>query len=405
MIIGEIILVAFRSIRANKLRAALTMLGVIIGVSAVITVVALSTGAQKAVQDRIQAMGANLLTIYPGQSFMGGRASDVRVSLTTDDADALKRDGTLIEAVVPELQRSLPVTYLNVNANTNINGTTANYAKVRHYGVMYGRMFTEGDDASRQRYAVLGSQVPTILNVNPGAIIGRTIQIRGQPFEVIGVLESKGSQGGFGGNPDEQILIPLKTAQYRIFGTDRVRSIAVAIKEGVPLEQGMVDIEGILRREHKIRPGGDNDFQIRNQTEVLATQQQTTQTFSVLLASIAAVSLLVGGIGIMNIMLVSVTERTREIGIRKALGATKSNIMFQFLIESLVLCLAGGGFGILLGYAASSLMSSKFGWNTMVSPTAVGVAFAFSAGVGLFFGLWPARRAATLNTIDALRYE
>jgi putative ABC transport system permease protein len=404
MIIGEIILVAFRSIRANKLRAALTMLGVIIGVSAVITVVALSTGAQKAVEDRIQAMGANLLSIYPGQSFMGGRASDVRVSLTTDDADALKRDGTLLEAVVPELQRNLPVAYLSQNINTNINGTTANYASVRNYKVTHGRMFTEGDDASRQRYAVLGSQVPTMLNVNPGAVIGQTIQIRGQPFEVIGVLESKGSQG-WGGNPDEQILIPLKTAQYRIFGTDRVRSIAVAIKKGVPLEQGMVDIEGILRREHKIRPGGDNDFQIRNQTEVLATQQQTTQTFSVLLASIAAVSLLVGGIGIMNIMLVSVTERTREIGIRKALGATQSNIMFQFLIESLVLCLAGGGLGILLGYAASSVMSSKFGWNTMVSPTAVGVAFAFSAGVGLFFGLWPARRAATLNTIDALRYE
>jgi putative ABC transport system permease protein len=404
MIIGEIILVAFRSIRANKLRAALTMLGVIIGVSAVITVVALSTGAQKAVEERIQAMGANLLSIYPGQSFMGGRASDVRVSLTTDDADALKRDGTLLEAVVPELQRNLPVAYLSQNINTNINGTTANYASVRNYKVTHGRMFTEGDDASRQRYAVLGSQVPTMLNVNPGAVIGQTIQIRGQPFEVIGVLESKGSQG-WGGNPDEQILIPLKTAQYRIFGTDRVRSIAVAIKKGVPLEQGMVDIEGILRREHKIRPGGDNDFQIRNQTEVLATQQQTTQTFSVLLASIAAVSLLVGGIGIMNIMLVSVTERTREIGIRKALGATQSNIMFQFLIESLVLCLAGGGLGILLGYAASSVMSSKFGWNTMVSPTAVGVAFAFSAGVGLFFGLWPARRAATLNTIDALRYE
>ena len=404
MIIGEIILVAFRSIRANKLRAALTMLGVIIGVSAVITVVALSTGAQKAVEERIQAMGANLLSIYPGQSFMGGRASDVRVSLTTDDADALKRDGTLLEAVVPELQRNLPVAYLAQNINTNINGTTSNYASVRNYKVTHGRMFTEGDDASRQRYAVLGSQVPTMLNANPGAVIGQTIQVRGQPFEVIGVLESKGSQG-WGGNPDEQILIPLKTAQYRIFGTDRVRSIAVAIKEGVPLEQGMVDIEGILRREHKIRPGGENDFQIRNQTEVLATQQQTTQTFSVLLASIAAVSLLVGGIGIMNIMLVSVTERTREIGIRKALGATRSNIMFQFLIESLVLCLAGGGLGILLGYGASTVMSSKFGWNTMVSPTAVGVAFAFSAGVGLFFGLWPARRAATLNTIDALRYE
>jgi putative ABC transport system permease protein len=403
MIIGEIIKVAFQSIRANKLRAALTMLGVIIGVAAVITVVAMSTGAQKAVEERIQALGANLLSIYPGQSFMMGRASDVRVSLTTDDADALARDGQFIEAVVPELQRSLPVTYVNQNLNVNITGTTPNFPTVKHTKITHGRMFSDGDNGARQRYAVLGAGVPTLLNVNPGAIIGQTVDIRGQPFEVIGVLEPKGSQGWM--NPDEQILIPLKTAQYRIFGTDRVRSITVAIKEGVPLDQGMVDIERILRREHKVRPGGDNDFQIRNQTEILATQQETTQTFSVLLASIAAVSLLVGGIGIMNIMLVSVTERTREIGIRKALGATKFNILFQFLVEAVVLCLAGGALGILLGYGASTLMSSKFGWNTLISTTAVAVAFAFSAGVGLFFGMWPARRAANLNTIDALRYE
>ena len=403
MIVGEIVKVAFQSIRANKLRAALTMLGVIIGVAAVITVVAMSTGAQKAVEDRIKALGANLLSIYPGQSFMMGRASDVRVSLTTDDADALARDGQLIEAVVPELQRSLPVTYLNQNLNVNITGTTPNFTTVKNSKITHGRMFSDGDNAARQRYAVLGAGVPTLLNVNPGALIGQTVDIKGQPFEVIGVLEPKGSQGWM--NPDEQILIPLKTAQYRIFGTDRLRSISVAIREGVPLDQGMVDIERIMRREHKVRPGGENDFQIRNQTEILATQQQTTQTFSILLGSIAAVSLLVGGIGIMNIMLVSVTERTREIGIRKALGATKFNILFQFLVEAIVLCLAGGALGILLGYGASTLMSSKFGWNTMISTTAVAVAFAFSAGVGLFFGMWPARRAANLNTIDALRYE
>jgi len=403
MIIGEIVKVAFQSIRANKLLAALTMLGVIIGVAAVITVVAMSTGAQKAVEDRIKALGANLLSIYPGQSFQMGRASDVRVSLTTDDAAALARDGQLIEAVVPELQRSLPVTYLNQNLNVNITGTTPNFTTVKNYKITHGRMFSDGDNAARQRYAVLGAGVPTLLNVNPGALIGQTVDIKGQPFEVIGVLEPKGSQGWM--NPDEQILIPLKTAQYRIFGTDRLRSISVAIREGVPLDQGMVDIERIMRREHKVRPGGENDFQIRNQTEILATQQQTTQTFSILLGSIAAVSLLVGGIGIMNIMLVSVTERTREIGIRKALGATKFNILFQFLVEAIVLCLAGGALGILLGYGASTLMSSKFGWNTMISTTAVAVAFAFSAGVGLFFGMWPARRAANLNTIDALRYE
>ncbi len=403
MMIFEIIRVAFASIRANKLRAGLTMLGVIIGVAAVITVVALSTGAQRAVEDRIQALGANLLSIMSGQSFMGGRASEQRVSLTVDDALALARDGTLIAAVVPELQRSLQVAYVNRNANLNIIGTTANYAAVRNTKVTHGRMFTEGEDEGRQRYAVVGSAVPTMFDINPAAMIGRTIQIRGLPFEVIGVLEPKGSQGWI--NPDEQILIPLKTAQYRIFGTDRLRSIAVQVKDNVTLEAGMVDIERIMRREHKIRPGDDNDFQIRNQQEILATQQQTTQTFGVLLASIAAVSLLVGGIGIMNIMLVSVTERTREIGIRKALGATRGNIMFQFLVESLALCLAGGMIGVAVGWGASTVMSQRFGWNTLISPTAVGVAFAFSALVGLFFGLWPARRAATLNTIDALRYE
>jgi len=404
MLIGETVRVALQSIRDHKLRAMLTMLGIIIGVGAVIAVVALGTGAQRAVEARIQALGANLLTIYPGQSFMGGRASDVRVSLTTDDYKALQADARLIDAVVPELQRSLQVKYGNLNFNINILGTTPNYVPVRNYTVMHGRMYTQGDDESRQRYAVVGSAVPTMLNVNPAGLVNQTILIRGQPFEVIGVLSEKGSQGSFE-NPDERVMIPLSTARFRLFGTDRLRSIAVRVREGVPLEQGMVDIERVLRREHKIRPGGDNDFQIRNQQEILTTQQQTTETFKMLLGSIAAVSLLVGGIGIMNIMLVSVTERTREIGIRKALGATKFNVLLQFLIEALVLCLIGGALGVIAGAGGASAMSKFLGWNTFISPSAVGVAFAFSAVVGIFFGLWPARRAAMLNTIEALRYE
>jgi putative ABC transport system permease protein len=404
MLVGETVRVALQSIRDHKLRAMLTMLGIIIGVGAVIAVVALGTGAQRAVEARIQALGANLLTIYPGQSFMGGRASDVRVSLTTDDYKALEADAKLIDAVVPELQRSLQVKYGNLNFNINILGTTPNYVPVRNYTVVYGRMYTQGDDESRQRYAVVGSAVPTMLNVNAAALVNQTILIRGQPFEVIGVLSEKGSQGSFE-NPDERVMIPLSTARFRLFGTDRLRSIAVRVREGTPLEQGMVDIERVLRREHKVRPGGDNDFQIRNQQEILTTQQQTTETFKMLLGSIAAVSLLVGGIGIMNIMLVSVTERTREIGIRKALGATKINVLLQFLIEALVLCMIGGALGVLAGAGGASAMSKFLGWNTFISPSAVGVAFAFSAVVGIFFGLWPARRAAMLNTIEALRYE
>lgn len=404
MIVGETVKVALSSIRANKLRAALTMLGIIIGVGAVIAVVALGTGAQKAVEDRINALGANVLSVFPGQSFFGGRSSDVRVSLTVDDYEALRRDATQIAGVVPELSRNMTVGYGAQNLNVSIVGTTPNFLSVKNFTVQYGEMFSTGDDGARQRYAVLGSAIPEMLNVNPAALLKQQISVGGQTFEVIGILAKKGAAMSFQ-NPDEQILIPLSTARYRLMGTDRLRQISLQVRSDTPLERGMVDIERILRREHKIRPGGDNDFQIRNQQDILATQQQATQVFGVLLASIAAVSLIVGGIGIMNIMLVSVTERTREIGVRRALGATRLNIMSQFLIEAVVLCLLGGLFGVILGSASARAMSKFLGWNTLISPTAVAVAFAFSALVGLFFGLWPARRAANLNTIDALRYE
>jgi putative ABC transport system permease protein len=404
MLLGETVAVALQSIRANLLRSVLTMLGIIIGVGAVITMVALGTGAQKAVQDRIAALGANVLTVTAGQAMFGGIRITDRTILSTDDYDALQRDAHLLKAVVPEMQQSLQVKYGNQNSNLNIVGTTANYTTVKNYTLPYGRMFTEGEDQARQRYAVLGASVPRMLGGNPAGMIHQTVLIRGIPFEIIGVLSEKGSAGGFG-NPDEQILIPLETARYRVFGSNRLRAFSVQVSDGVPVEQGMVDIERVLRRQHKIRPGGENDFTIRNQQDVLATQEQATQVFTSLLASIAAVSLLVGGIGIMNIMLVSVTERTREIGVRKALGATRVNILMQFLIEALTLCLLGGMLGILLGIGASVVLSRVMQWNTLISPAAVAIAFLFSAAVGLFFGLWPARRASRLDPIIALRYE
>ncbi|MGH7612450.1 MAG: ABC transporter permease [Gemmatimonadales bacterium] len=403
MLVDETVRVALQAIRANKLRSLLTALGIIIGVGAVITMIALGTGARKAVEARIQSLGPTLLTIFPGQSFQGGVASINRVSLTVDDDTALAQSARYLEAVVPELSRSLQIQRGNQNLNANVVGTTSNYAAVRSYTITAGRMFTTGEDVARRRFAVLGSAVPDMFSANGAAMIGQEIQIRGIPFQIIGVLSEKGSQGF--NNPDEQILIPLQTARFRVMGTDRLRSITAKVGDPQHMNLAMIEIERVMRRQHKIRPGGENDFQIRNQTDVLSTFQQTTQTFGFLLAGIAAVSLLVGGIGIMNIMLVSVTERTREIGVRKALGATRSNILMQFLVEALVLCLVGGTIGVLLGSLGAVVLSKFAHWNTAISPFSIALAFFFSAVVGLFFGIWPARRAAMLDPIEALRYE
>ena len=404
MLFGEIFNVALGAIRANKLRSLLTMLGIVIGVGAVITMVALGSGAQQDVQERIQALGTNLLSVSAGQSMHRGVASADRVSLTIDDATALAADARGLTAVVPENRRSQQIEYVNNNINVNVNGTVPEYIDVNNYELAAGRMFTAGDGIARKRVAVLGSQVPTNLDANGPAMIGQQIMIRGIPFEVVGLLEEKGSSSGWN-NPDEQILIPIQTAQYRIFGSDRVSSINVQVSSADSMTIAMIEIERVLRREHSIAPGKDNDFSIRDRSEFLETFEETTRTFTFLLAGIAAVSLLVGGIGIMNIMLVSVTERTREIGVRKALGATRSNIMLQFLVEALVLCLLGGLVGVALGAGGAIALARLANWNTFVSPQSVVVAVAFSAVVGIFFGLWPARRASLLDPIEALRYE
>ena len=399
----ETIGVAFGAIRANPLRSFLTMLGMVIGVGAVITMVALGTGAQAAVEEQIQSLGTDLLAIYPGQSFMHGVARGDRVSVTMDDAEALAIDGYALRAVVPEMSRRQQIEYGNANASVNVMASTAEYIEIQNQPIVAGRMFTEADSDQRRRVVVLGSSGPERLGGNGVAMIGQQLSIRGLPFEIIGLLDEKGAQGH--NNPDEQVLIPLKTGQFRVFGTDRLRAITVQVVDQDSMMVAMIGIERVMRREHGIQPGATNDFQIRDRTEFLAAQQWTAQTFTFLLAGIAAVSLLVGGIGIMNIMLVSVTERTREIGIRKALGARRRTILLQFLVEAVTLCVVGGTIGVVAGAGTAVALARFQGWNTLVSVESVVVAFVFSAVIGVFFGMWPARRAARMDPIVALGHE
>ena len=404
LIVKEIIAVALGAIRANALRSFLTTLGIIIGVAAVIAMVALGEGAQRSVEQQIQRMGTNVLTVRPGQSMFGGVSREGTTRLTVDDAQALKDGGVGLLTVAPEVSSRAQVLYQRWNSNNQIVGTWPEYFDIYDHNLTHGRYFNEGEVQGRRRVAVLGYSVPENLQTPPELLIGKTIQINNQPFEVIGVLAEKGEAAWI--RPDEQVFVPASTAMYRVFGgRDRLSAIYVATPTPAELDQAFGEIDRILRREHRIQPGAEADFNIRNSSDLLATFNETNQVFGYLLAGIAGVSLLVGGIGIMNIMLVSVTERTREIGVRKALGATRRAILFQFLIEALVLCFLGGLLGVAAGWAGARVMSDVAGWQTAVSSTSVLIALAFSAGIGLFFGIWPAQRAARLDPIDALRYE
>jgi putative ABC transport system permease protein len=382
------------------------MLGIVIGVAAVIAMVALGTGAQTAVKERIASLGTTLLTVTPGQQRgMGVVIADQNTKLTMDDAKAIEDRAENVTAVQPEMNRNLQVTWQNKNGSASVVATSANYLDVRKYKLMAGRMFTRNEDEAKQRVAVVGPAVATNMGLEaPDALLGENVRIRGIQFLIVGVLESKGQASPFG-NPDEQVLIPLNTGRFRVFGTDRLRSISVLAASEEKIPDAMADIQKALRREHRLRPNQPDDFQMRSQADFLNTLGETTQVFTYLLSGIAAVSLLVGGIGIMNIMLVSVTERTREIGIRKALGATRANILLQFMIEAVVLCCLGGIIGIVVGSGGATAMSKAFAWNVKISVGAIVLAFMFSAAVGLIFGVWPARRAAVLDPIVALRYE
>ncbi len=399
----ETINVALASIRANALRSGLTTLGIVIGTGAVITMVALGEGAQRRVQEQIENMGTNILTVRPGQGYFRGVASGSR-RLEEDDAIALRAQVGDRYEVAPEIESRLQVSHLRWNSSNSVVGTWPSYFSVHSHELAFGRYFDEGEVQGRRRVAVLGSNVPEELGTPPSLLIGRNIQIRGIRFEVVGVLREKG--GAMWMQPDDQIFIPLSTAMYRVMGgRDRLRSIYVAAPSPEELDPAWADIDRVIRREHRIPPAEEADFSIQQSSDILETFGETTQTFSLLLAGIAGVSLLVGGIGIMNIMLVSVTERTREIGIRKALGATRKTILFQFLIEALVLCVLGGLLGVAFGVGGAQVITGLYGTQTAVAAEAVAIALGFSAAIGLFFGIWPARRASILDPIDALRYE
>jgi len=410
MLIGEILSVALGALRANKLRSLLTMLGIVIGVGAVIAMVAIGSGAQKQIQSRIAALGTTLLTVNPGQQRQGGGFGVVsgtdQAALEVDDYIALRDSSQYIAAVQPEMRRSLTLQFGTKNANPPIVGTTANYLQVRNFKIAKGRMFTELEDAGKRRVAVLGPTVLENLGIDtPDAVLGQMVRIRGVQFEVIGILEPKGGASPFG-NPDENVLIPLQTARFRTHGSgSRLNSMSILAPTEEAIPQTTAEIQRILRRTHRLRPGRPDNFRISNQSEFLVAAADNQKTFTALLAGIAGVSLVVGGIGIMNIMLVSVTERTREIGVRKALGATKGMILLQFLIEAVVLCILGGIIGILAGGGGAMALSRQMGLPTSISMSSIVLSFVFSAIVGVVFGVWPARRAASLDPIQALRYE
>jgi putative ABC transport system permease protein len=402
--------IAFRALRINKLRSALTMLGIIIGVGAVIAMVAVGSGATQRIQEQIASIGSNVIMVSPGSVTASGirLGSGFAMTMTMDDAKALARDCPSVQAVAPSSRGGAQIVFGNNNWATNVQGTTPDYLNIRDIGILNGASFTQQDVDSDAKVALLGQTVVDNL-FNGDDPIGQVIRIKHVPFTVVGTLVPKG-QSPTGQDQDDIIIVPITTGQKKIFGVSQARansvgSMIVQARGPQAIAPAQEEMRSVLRQRHHLQPQQDDDFTIRNLEEVFKAQETSSHVMSILLAAIASVSLVVGGIGIMNIMLVSVTERTREIGLRQAVGAKTKDILTQFLVEAVTLSILGGIVGILMGLLASKLISIFAQWSTLVSPGAIALAFLFSALVGVFFGFYPARKAALLDPIDALRYE
>jgi putative ABC transport system permease protein len=402
--------IALRALEVNRTRSALTMLGIIIGVAAVIAMVAVGAGATARIQEQIQSIGSNLIIVLPGSISSNGvrLGSGAVVTLTEDDAKAIAAECPSVSAVAPTVRGGVQVVYGNNNWATTVQGVTPDYMTIRDYTMMFGQFFTDQDVDAAAKVAVLGETVSQNL-FGDSDPTGQVVIIKNVPFTVAGVLTPKG-QSPSGQDQDDIILLPISTAKEKVLGTNKanakaVGSLMVQAIGPQAMDQAQQEMEALLRERHRILPGLDDDFSIRNLTEVFAAQETSAQVMSILLGAIASVSLIVGGIGIMNIMLVSVTERTREIGLRQAVGAKTRDILSQFLVEAVTLSLLGGIIGIVVGLAASWLISYFAQWSTVVSLLSIMMAFVFSALVGVFFVYYPARKAAFLDPIEALRYE
>jgi putative ABC transport system permease protein len=396
--------IAFKALARNKMRTALTMLGMIIGVAAVIAVVALGTGAQQMIEDQVKTAGTNLITVLAGSFNQGGvrLGSGNSSRLTPEDAQLL-RDLPEVQYVAESAGTRLQVIYANQNWNTQVEGTNVDFPLIRSWGLKYGSFFTEEDVKAASKVAVLGSNVANTLFGEDTDPTDSQIRVRNHIFRVIGVMESKGAGGG-GVNMDDQIFVPYTTVLKKLTGQTFIQRIYASAASADEVNGTAAAITAALRTAHQTAPGED-DFTVQTLDDIVALRTQTTNTMRNLLAGVAGVSLVVGGIGIMNIMLVSVTERTREIGLRLAIGARSFDVLLQFLLEAIAISIAGGGIGILMGYLVSELLRVYQGMATSVPLNAVAMAVAFSAGVGIFFGFYPARKAAGLDPIDALRFE